>query len=56
MRYLVTTNEAFEPFFTEWFDLENNFNAQLDMVVYDLVNRKYSTDGKTWHEILIDHL
>ena len=55
MRYLITT-EGSSPFLTAWFDPENNFNPDLKMVVYDLMKRVYTTDGKTWLDIEIDHL
>lgn len=45
MRYLVTTN-CYEPFFTEWFDPENHFNKDAEMVVFDLQEKKYTTNGK----------
>ena len=54
MRYLVTTKEI--PFLTKWFYSENNFNVDLEMTVYDLLKNKYTTDGKIWHDIEIDHL
>ena len=44
MRYLITC-KGHEPFFTEWFDAYNNFNAELDMVVYDYVKVAYTTNG-----------
>jgi len=56
MRYLVTTEETYSPMRTEWFTMENNFNTELGMVVYDLEENKYCSDGKTWHDIEIDHL
>ena len=56
MRYLITTNQAYAPFLTDWFDAENNFNKDIEMTVYDLVTYKYTTDGKTWLDIAIDHL
>jgi hypothetical protein len=55
MRYLITTNCG-KPFLTEWFDPENHFNADVDMVAYDLCKNEFTTDGKTWHKIEIDHL
>lgn len=55
MKYLITTNKH-KPFLTEWYIYENNYNADLDMVVYDLVNNKYTTDGINWQDIEIDHL
>lgn len=56
MRYLVTTKEAYTPFLTNWFDLENHFNHDIEMTVYDLQNYVYCTDGKTWQDIEIDNL
>jgi hypothetical protein len=55
MRYLITTNLQ-KPFYSEWFDAQNHFNADAGMVVYDLVKQKYTTDGVTWLEINEDHL
>ena len=37
MKYLVTTNNS-KPFFTNWFDANNHFNKEVEMVVYDLFN------------------
>jgi hypothetical protein len=56
MRYLVTTKDTYSPFLTDWFDAENNFNSEFGMVVYDLINQIFTTDGKTWHLITVDHL
>lgn len=55
MRYLITTRDN-PPALTQWFDPENNFNPEAGMIVYDLYLNKYTTDGKTWNEIQIDHL
>jgi hypothetical protein len=55
MRYLVTTNST-SPFLTDWFDAENHFNSEIEMVVYDLSECKFTSDGKTWNRIEIDHL
>lgn len=55
MRYLIITNTE-EPFFTEWFIAENNFNASLGMIVFDLSKKLYTNDGIKWNEIKIDHL
>ena len=55
MQYLLTS-PFLEPFLTNWFECENNFNKNLQMIVYDLINLKYTTDGKNWHNIIIDHL
>jgi hypothetical protein len=55
MQYLITTNVQ-PPFLTIWFDAENHFNPCVKMVVYDLINHVYTTDGHTWEPINIDHL
>ena len=57
MRYLITIKNG-PPFLTDWFELENNYNNSdhLGMVVYDLSQRKYCDDGKTWKDIVEDHL
>lgn len=56
MRYLVTTKEIYSPFLTEYFEPENNFNPDIEMIVYDLHLKKYTIDGKVWHDINLDHL
>ena len=55
MRYLITTS-THPPFLTDWYDFESHFNADIDMVVYDLELEKYTTDGFTWLDIKSDHL
>lgn len=55
-QYLITTTEAYAPFLTDYYDPENNFNADVGMVVYDLYRLLYTTDGTTWKEIPEDHL
>lgn len=55
MNYLIVTS-SHEPFYTNWFDAENNFRPDYDMVVFNLLTCKYTTDGKNWHEIKQDHL
>jgi hypothetical protein len=52
MRYLITGD--FEPFFTKWYEYENHYAE--GMIIYDLKDNVYSTDGKTWQEIQFDHL
>ena len=56
MRYLITTKELDSPFLTKWFEPENHFNKELQMVVYDLFNCVFTLDGYNWHDIEIDHL
>jgi len=55
MRYLIIAT-GFEPAFTEWFESENHFNAELDMIVIDLAKGLYTKDGESWKEIEHDHL
>ena len=53
MKYLIYKPEH-EPFYTNWFDAENNFAE--GMVVFDLINNSYTSDGIVWREIESDHL
>lgn len=55
MRYIVTTKDN-KPFLTDWFDEENHFNKEVGMIVYDIINNVYTTDGENWLEISIDNL
>lgn len=55
MNYLITTIDS-EPFFTNWFDAENHFNADIGMIVYNLLSGKYTKDGINWNIIEEDHL
>jgi hypothetical protein len=58
MRYLITytENEIQSVFYTDWFDVKNNFNQNLDMVVIDLYTNKYFNSGMKWLDIVFDHL
>jgi hypothetical protein len=56
MRYLITTKEVGFPFLTNWFDPENHFNPDVEMIVYDLKLNKYTIDGVSWHDIDCDVL
>lgn len=53
MQYLITSKDH-EPFITKWFESENHFTV--GMIVYDLINHCYTTDGINWVPIEIDHL
>ena len=55
MRYLITTNVQ-APFLTNWFDMDNHFSPSVQMVVYDLLYQRYTTDGVTWEKIETDRL
>lgn len=54
-RYLITMDGE-EPFTTEWYDYENNYRSDLNMVIYNLHNHTYSTNGIDWKSIETDHL
>jgi hypothetical protein len=59
MKYLLTYNEGDtqKAYYTNWFDVENNFNPEVNMIVFDLFNHKYLYDEqKGWLEIEEDHL
>lgn len=58
MKYLVTYIETGiqKAFYTNWFDVENNFNSEVGMVVFDLVNHKYMVNSLGWSDIDEDHL
>lgn len=58
MNYLVTyiENGIQKAFYTNWFDIENNFNSEVGMVVFDLVNHKYMVNSSGWSDIDEDHL
>jgi len=60
MRYLVTYTETetqtTKVFLTNWFDVQNNFNTDVDMIVYDLTTCQYLDSSLIWKSIEIDHL
>jgi hypothetical protein len=56
MRYLITTKEVITPFLTDWFEPENHFNPDIEMIAYDLLQCKFTTDGKVWYDIGVNHL
>lgn len=53
MNYLIVIKNS-EPFYTNWFDAQNNFAE--GMIVFNLLNHTYTTNGKEWHEIKEDNL
>ncbi|MCM1165172.1 MAG: hypothetical protein NC401_04065 [Ruminococcus sp.] len=60
MKYLViatepTTGERV-AFYTDWFDADNHFNGDADMVAIDLIHHLVTFDGETWQDIEQDHL
>jgi hypothetical protein len=58
MKYLVTyiENGIQKAFYTNWFDVDNNFNSDVNMFVFDLVNHKFMVNGLGWSDIDEDHL
>jgi hypothetical protein len=55
MQYLITfKDETHPPFLTKWFDKENHWSD--GMIVYDLVNNKWTRNGEDWMGIVEDHL
>lgn len=55
MQYLVTS-DINPPYLTDWFDAENHFVDDINMVVYDLLNEVFTTNGQDWQDIAIDSL
>lgn len=53
-RYLVTA-DFIEPFLTNYFDIENNYNSEINMVVFDIINNLFYS-GTEWFPINEDHL
>lgn len=56
MNYLILYQGTHErsAFYTNWFDPENNYIE--GMTVFNLLTHTFTTDGKTWKEIVQDHL
>ena len=55
MNYLIVTN-SYEPFYTNWFDAKNHYVPELEMVVFNLLNHTFTTNGTDWYPIKQDHL
>jgi len=55
MKYLIYTND-FPPFFTDYYEYNNHYNPDIEMKVFDLINKKYTEDGISWKNIETDHL
>jgi len=53
MRYLIIKNDGV-PYYTNWYDHENNYEE--GMIVFDLYNHVYTTDGVNYNEIIFDNL
>jgi hypothetical protein len=51
--YLITQS-PYEPFIPQYYEYENHYVK--GMIVYNLLNKKYTTDGINWINISFDHL
>lgn len=54
-RYLILC-DGHPPALTHWYDYENNYNKELNMVVFDFHKGMYTKNGIEWHQIIRDHL
>jgi hypothetical protein len=54
-RYLVTADNI-EPFYTNWYDYENHYNDEMNMIVYDIHNHLYTLNGLDWIPLEKDNL
>ncbi len=60
MKYLVivqdpTTGKQ-SAFYTNWFDADNNYNPDYNMIVIDRTQHLITFDGEMWQDIEEDHL
>ena len=55
MRYLFITKDN-NPFYTPWYDYENNYNSDYHVIIFDLYKKIHTFDGKTWIETIEDSL
>lgn len=60
MKYLVIATDPItgerSAFYTDWFQAENHFNPDSEMVVIDQIHHLVTFDGETWQDIEQDHL
>lgn len=55
VQHYLITGDGIEPFTTEWFDIDNHFSYENNMIVYDLHNDQWY-DGYMWHNYERDNL
>lgn len=55
MRYLVCDNSDNKPYYTDKYNM-TNFSEETEMIIFDLVLRRYTIDGKHWEQIEEDRL
>ena len=53
MNYLIQPKDS-EPFLTRYYEYDNHYTE--GMIVYDLVNFLYTTNGIDWKNIAVDIL
>ncbi|ERI81455.1 hypothetical protein HMPREF1981_03219 [Bacteroides pyogenes F0041] len=60
MKYIVISKDPCtgeqSAFYTNWFDAENNFNPEYNMIVIDRTRHLVTFDGETWQDIDEDSL
>jgi len=60
MKYLVITQDPCtgerSAFYTNWFDVENNYNPDFNMIVIDRTRHLITFDGEKWQDIEEDSL
>jgi hypothetical protein len=54
-RYLILCDGNL-PALTHWYEFENHYNAELNMVVFDFYKMMFTKNGIEWHQIQRDHL
>lgn len=42
--------------YTDWYDYENNWNADFHYCIINNISHQYTHDGKEWIDIEDDHL
>ena len=55
MRYLIIV-QGEPPYYTKWYTNENCWRDNCGMMVFDLMNHEYTTNGIDWKDIIEDHL
>jgi hypothetical protein len=60
MKYLIIFEDPLtgekSAVYTNWFNAENNYNPEYNMVVIDRTQHLVTFDGETWQDIEEDHL
>lgn len=60
MKYLVIRQNPITgektAFYTNWFDAENHFDPNANMIVVDRTQHLVTFDGETWDNIETDNL